>query len=230
VVKRDARQLWPCDRLPTFGESRRECPDDGASAHRAAGACPDFAPGQRRLRDATCCLAYAGIGRRVATAGEIANDRCTMPDTTLRNRRWGNELSFVSTCCLMHDDVACGAGEVSLQMAAKARVTVERAEHELFFGPSVGCRVEVQVVRRSLSAGRVPGERSRDRDPAGDEEGPLDVGPILVGQATNQGANPRSPGQRDVIKIQRAQPARHRRSSIRLPFRALRSFASQVLR
>jgi hypothetical protein len=36
-----------------------------------------------------------------------------------------------------------------------------------------------RVVQPSLSAGRVRRELSRDREPAGDEEGPLDVGPIL---------------------------------------------------
>jgi hypothetical protein len=54
--------------------------------------------------------------------------------------RWGNELSFVSTCCRIHDDVECAAGEVSLQMTAKARVTVVHAEQVHFFRPSVGRR------------------------------------------------------------------------------------------
>jgi hypothetical protein len=56
------------------------------------------------VRDATCCLAerMPRIGCAWRRQGEIANDRFTMLDMTLRSRRWGNELSFVSACCRMH--------------------------------------------------------------------------------------------------------------------------------
>jgi hypothetical protein len=126
--------------VPTFGESRRECPGDWPSAHRAAGRLPRLCAWAAPLEGRDVLSRICRDRWRVATAGEIANDRCTMPDTTLRSGRWGNELSFVSTCCLMHDDVGCGAGEYHLQIAAKARVTVEHAEQGLFFRPSVGCR------------------------------------------------------------------------------------------
>src|SRR5688500_1558477 len=45
-------------------------------------------------RDATCCLAerMPRIGCACRRQGEIANDRFTMLDMTLRSRRWGNEL------------------------------------------------------------------------------------------------------------------------------------------
>ena len=88
-------------------------------------------------------------------------------------------------------------------MAAKARVTVEHAEQVHFFRPSVGCRggspgargrARASIRSCALSghkSGRVvallerrarPGQLSRDREHAGGEEGPLDVGPMLVRQ------------------------------------------------
>jgi hypothetical protein len=87
-------------------------------------------------RDATCCLAECmpRIGCACRRQAEIANDRFTMLDMTLRSRRWGNELSFVSACCRMHMTLSAATARYRCrwQQRVRRRVRHNREAEGLF--------------------------------------------------------------------------------------------------